>query len=241
MSEQAFRPVRAVVRQMRVAHLTGFIWFWGIVISLWAIVATVIVLIGQADLSPWQWFSLSPSKYFIMAMGIHAAAVYLPLYIGHGITRRHFMAGSAIFFAGSSLAFGGIVLAGYLIELLMRTASEPTGPLGPVDSVGAALLVLARATIVHVAFVCTGWLIGGCFYRYGVWGGILLIPPCAIPGFGSDFVLRTDPNGAHLDDIVDLGAAIEPVGFGISLVLIAAGAQAVRILLRDVAVRKVTA
>jgi hypothetical protein len=204
------------------------------------VVATVIILLGRAEMSVWQWFGNSPSKYFIMAMGIHAATVYVPLYIGHGVTRRDFTVGGAVFFGTASVAFAGIVMVGYLLEWIVRAATGQFGPVGAIASVGDAAIVFARAVLIHLAFVCTGWLIGAAFYRYGTWIGILLIPVCAIPGFLSDFVLQTNPDGLDLRDILDLGTATGPAGFGISIVLTVVGAVAVRLLLRDVAIRKVT-
>jgi hypothetical protein len=246
MSERDFRPVRAVVGQLRVAHLKGFVGFWAIVGGGWAVAATVIILIGHADLSLWHTWGTTPSKYFLMAMGIHAAAVYVPLYIGHGVTRRHFALGAATFFGATSVVFAGAILAGYLIELIMYGASGQFGGVNgsnPVDSVGGAFTVFARWVLIYAAFVCTGWLIGASFYRYGVWIGILLIPVGAVPGFVTDFAVGTGTyqSGDRLRDVVDLGAADLPVGFAIGAILLVIGLVGAFMLVRDVPIRKVTA
>jgi hypothetical protein len=239
-----FNPVREVVRQLRVTYLQTLIWFWVVVAGCWAIVATVIILIGDADMSLWHWFGTSPAKYFLMVLAIITAAVYLPVYVGHGITRRQFAVGSAAFFGIVSVAFGGVVLTGYLVELAMHAATGQFGPANgayPVASVGDGLAVFVRHTVIHAAFVCTGWLFGATFYRYGPWIGILLTPLCAGPGFGTDFVLGmgTEQTG-HRYDIVQLGAAYVPAGLLVGTLLLALGVAFAFAVVRDVPIRKVT-
>jgi hypothetical protein len=234
-----FSPVRAVVRQLRVTYLQTFVWFWVVVAGCWAIVATVIILIGDADMSVWHWFGTSPAKYFLMVLGIITASVYLPVYVGHGITRRQFAAGSAAFFGVASVAFGVVVLAGY------HAATGQFGPASgsyPVTSFGDGLAVFARYAVIHAAFVCTGWLLGATFYRFGPWIGIVLIPVCVLPGFGVDFVLGTgtEQTGLHLYDIVELGAAYLPAGLLVGAALLALGAALAFAVVRDVPIRKVT-
>jgi hypothetical protein len=241
----SFSPTRAVVRQMRATYLQTFIWFWVVVGGCWAVVATVIILIGDADMSVWQWFGTSPAKYFLMVLGIITAAVYLPVYVGHGITRRQFASGCAAFFGLASVAFGGVVLAGYLLELIMHAATGQFGPSSgsyPVASVGDGLWIFARYTVIHAAFVCTGWLLGATFYRFGPWIGIVLIPACVVPGFGADFVLGTGTEraGLHLNRIVELGSGYLPVGLLVGAVLLALGVGLAFVVVRDVPIHKVT-
>jgi hypothetical protein len=240
-----FSPVRAVVRQMRATYLQTFIWFWAVVGFCWATIATVIILIGDADVSVWLWFGTSPSKYFLLVLGIITSSAYLPVYVGHGITRRQFALGCATFFGLTSLAFGGLVLAGYVVELIMHAASGQFGVDGdayPVASVGDGLAVFARSALIHAAFVCSGWLFGATFYRYGPWIGILLTPFCAVPGFGADFALGmgSDQTGRHLYDVVELGAAYLPTGLLVGALLLAVGVAGAFVVVRDVPIRKVT-
>jgi hypothetical protein len=236
--------VRAVVRQLRITYLQAYIWFWVVVGSCWAAIATVIIIFGDADASVWQWFGESPSKYFLLVLGIITTSVYLPVYVGHGITRRQFALGSGIFFGLTSVAFGGLTMAGYLIELIMHAASGEFGVDGdsyPVTTVGDGLAVFARSTLIQAAFACSGGLFGATFYRYGPWIGILLVPLCAVPGFGTDFVLGGDERmGRHLYDIVELGAAYLPASLLLGALLIALGVVFAFLVVRDVPIRKVT-
>jgi hypothetical protein len=137
------------------------------------------------------------------------------------------------------------VLTGYLVELIMHAASGQFGVDGdsyPVASVADGLAVVVRSALIHAAFVCSGWLFGATFYRYGPWIGILLTPLCAVPGFGTDFVLGmgTEQTGLHLYDLVELGAAYLPVGLLLGALLLAVGVAGAFVVVRDVPIRKVT-
>jgi hypothetical protein len=238
-------PVRAVVGQLRAAYLQTFVWFWVVVGAGWAVVATVIIGIGDADVSLWHWFGTSPAKYFLLVIGIITSAIYLAVFVGHGVTRRQFAAGCAVFFGLTSLAFGAIVLVGYLLEIALHAATGQFGASSatyPVNSVGDGLGVFLRYAVIYAAFACSGWLLGAVFYRFGPWLGILLVPVCALPGFGADFVLGmgTEVNGQHLYELIDLGAAYLPAGLLIAVALLALGVFFGYAVVRDAPIRKVT-
>jgi hypothetical protein len=243
VTQASFRPVRAVVGQLRASLLRTFIAFWIVVGGCWAVIATVIIAVGHSDASVWHWFATSPSKYFLMVIVIITTAVYLPVFIGHGVTRRQFALGAAAFFGGTVLAFAGIVLLGYVAEVIMYAA---TGQFGvrdygyPLRWAGDGFTVFAQAALTHAGFVCTGWLIGASFYRFGPWLGTLLIPPCALPGFGTDLAFGGARSAVRLTQMVDIAPAMWRAGFLIGLALVAAGVGAGYLLVRDVAVRKVS-
>jgi hypothetical protein len=165
------------------------------------------------------------------------------MFVGHGVTRRHFSVGIAATLGSAAVAFGAAVLIGHGLEYALHVTTghfaRPGEPyvLASGADVGSTFAAYA---VLYAAHIGSGWLIGAAFYRFGPWGGILLIPPFAAPALIVDFVLGTGTWGFNLDDLLNPGAAGSALAFGLSAVLVATAAAGAYLLVRELSVRKVS-
>jgi hypothetical protein len=122
---------------------------------------------------------VAPS-WFMLAMGIVAAVMHLPIAIAHGITRRDFCIGAAVFAIATAVIFQVMKIVGLLLEAwayqargLMERLAEPY----PWPTVGSTLTDMGRG----LAFMLGGWLVALVFYRLRFWWALLVSPIATIP------------------------------------------------------------
>ena len=175
-----------IARLLGRGHLKILVGFWAVMLVGWAgTVAAVETFVGLKT-STWWWFIRSAPKYFLLVLGILAAAVYLPRFVAYGITRRDARVGTGALAGVVALAFGALVLVGFGIELVVFSvtgiADRLTDPY-PISSVGDAVGIAVRTILLCLVYPVTGWVLGAGYYRLGVWRGSLLLSPGIAPVF----------------------------------------------------------
>jgi hypothetical protein len=236
------KPVRLVAEQLRIILQPTIMWFWVVVVAAWLCLNALLWLIAEPTTFAWRWFVAAPPKYFLLVLAIITVAAYLPNFIAHGITRRHFAFGWATFFGTAAVAFGFVALVGHALEyLLYRVTGRFLGPMSYlVDTPGAAAGAFGTIVLQTLAWSCTGALIGAGFYRFGTWGGILFIPVGSVPGIITEAALNRDPWVVELTEAVGLRVSGWAVAGTVGPVLVVLGLAGLYRVLCDVPIRKVS-
>ncbi len=85
----------------------------------------VVASFRPIDVSGWE-IASQPPRWFVAAMGVYLTAVYLPLYIAHGFTRRESARQLAVAAAGTVVLLAALMTLGYAIErVVYRRAGWP--------------------------------------------------------------------------------------------------------------------
>lgn len=117
-------------------------------------------------------------RWFVGAIGVYLAAIYLPLYVTHGRTRRDTAVDSALF-AGIYAALVAVLVAvGFAIERLVYRIAGWTQALESghlFDAPDQYHLILVEFVVVLAVWVTAGAMMGAAFYRHGGLG-MALIP-----------------------------------------------------------------
>ncbi|GAA4675327.1 hypothetical protein [Phytohabitans rumicis] len=182
-------PAWTVARAQLRTALPMIAGYWAIMVSVYATIVTIVVTVGTADVSIWATSGGSAPKYFLSALGVMLTGVFLPVYVGNGVTRRHFALGATAYLVAVAAFYAVIMAVGYAVEHPIYSAegllSIQTDPY-PVQSFGDGLATLVAEFFVGMAYLCSGWLIGSAFYRLGTWWGIALIPVSSLPAIVSE-------------------------------------------------------
>jgi hypothetical protein len=223
-------PVPMLTRHLLSSGRNVVIWFWAVLVLVWAGFFTALAVFTDVRISTWQWGSLTPPKAFLLVIGIIAAGVELPMFIAQGITRRHYGLACLAATGITVVAFAAFWLAWYGVEYLTLSAtglaSELDSPY-PVGSVADALAVFVRAVVALLAWTGTGWLAGLGFYRFSPLWGLPFVPLAALPLVVVEWSFNTDRLGFALDATIGLAA-------------VAAAILGIYFLLRDVPIRKIS-
>lgn len=217
-SQPRVRSVPTVIRLLGRSHLKIVCWFWVVVLVGWAGTATTMGTFTDIRASVWEWFSRAAPKYFLLVIGILAGSVYLPRFVAYGITRRDVRAGAAVLAPVLASAFAAMVLLGHGIEYAAFSATGVIDQFSgayPVASAGDAVESGVRVTLLCLAYLCSGWLLGAGYYRYGVWRGSLFLPPALLPLAGAEAAL--DAGGLADRFAVGVVVAAACVGAGVVL------------------------
>lgn len=168
---------RPVTRHLLHGQLSGIGWLFGMYVGAVVAVGIAIHLIGSVTGSIWSG-ALQLPRWFALAMGVYCTAIYLPVYVAHGRTRREVGEATAIFAAAFSAVVAVLLTSGFAFEaglyhLLGWEALLPDPhPLGSVAAAGATLAQQAAALLLYVA---VGALFGAAFYR-GAGQGLASLP-----------------------------------------------------------------
>ncbi len=180
---------------------------------------------GVLDL---RWSSEAP-KGFLLIVTLIIAAMFVRLYIAHGVTRHDIVTAVAVLFGPLSILF----LLGFaaLAAATGLIAGGADSPPVPFDTVSNSLRTLGLGLLVFPAWSVSGWLIGIGFVRFGAWRGIAFLAAAVAPAVLAELASAATQPGSSLP-----GGAwwVLP-----TLVAFAGGAWAVRPLTGGVEVRKV--
>lgn len=166
---------RKVAVDMTYIQSTWAAWFIGIVFAIYVLfrIFTPNVEVYSVSMETHSFLTMaySPSKVFMLVLGILSVSSFLPFYVQHGVTRRDYFYGASV----SSVALtGGLMALAWLvtiIEQVIRPDMVNPSFLGPDAS---WLLTAFVFMLVILMYFAGGWLIGAGFYRYGA-GGLLFI------------------------------------------------------------------
>ena len=110
--------------RLRDDALGGLMLWGGFTLVVFAILF-VVASFRPIDVSGWE-IASQPPRWFVAAMGVYLTAVYLPLYIAHGFTRRESARQLALAAAGTVVLLAALMTLGYAIErVVYRRAGWP--------------------------------------------------------------------------------------------------------------------
>jgi hypothetical protein len=217
--------------------------YWGIMIPIYAAIITVVVTVGDTDVSVWATSGGSAPKYFLLAVGVMLTTAYLPIYVGNGVTRRDFAYGASLYILAVAAVYAVLMTLGFVLEYAIYSSADLMGNLTdpyPVRSVADALTTLVGELFIGIVYLCVGWVMGTCFYRFGTWWGIGLIPVTLVPAVVTEMGFDALWAGYGVNN--GLGIERPPLAVG---VLVAVAAIAVTwfvnfALIRAVAINRVS-
>lgn len=185
-----------------------------------AIVGLLIHLLVEVTGSIWAG-AIQLVHWYAAGMGVYLTAVYLPVYLAHGRTRREIATGSATFAVILAVWLGAAVAIGYALEAglyhLIGWAELLPDP-HPLGSVGQILVTVGERSAVFLVFIAVGALAGAAFYRSAVLGLAVVIP--CLAAIAATSTLTSDSASLPLDlpDLFDAPSA----GLRIALALLIA-------------------
>lgn len=159
-----------------------------------AIIGVILHLTVGLDQGIWS-FAIQFLRWYALAMGIYCTAVYLPIYVAHGRTRREVATGSLAFALTLAPWLTAAVLLGYAIEagvyhLLGWGAMLPDPH--PLGSLGATATTIAVQAPTFLAWIAIGALAGAAFYRDVRLGIALLLPGLLLVGTSATLLQAED-------------------------------------------------
>jgi hypothetical protein len=231
----AASPTLRVARRMTAT-------LWPVAAGYWAIMAAVALTVGvtvgafgEIKTSLVQYPLLNAPKYFLMVFGILATTMQLPIYVAHGVTRREFIRGAAVFFAALATAFTALQLVALGIEYAVYSAQDLLPRLTeahPLASAGDAGRLFLQTLLLGLAYLATGWLIGVGYYRFGPWLGTAFIVPACLPAVATEAAFNAR--------LIGLDVAALPIALVLSAAIIAVAWAACYALTRSLAIKKIT-
>jgi hypothetical protein len=174
MSRQRDRWV--ITRQRIRTDVAATFWLW---LPFLVLVAAFTILfdrlVTDVTASAWEMASHVP-RWFAAGMGVYLSAVYLPLYIAHGQTRRQFAVQAPVFVLVFVIVLALLMTSGYAIE---RAIYDIAG--WPQVLRGTHLfqrpdqypLVFTEFVLSFVVWTVSGALVGAAFYRNSGLGFLL--------------------------------------------------------------------
>ena len=205
-------------------HLTWLGWTWAVSGVLFiAAMALIIGLDGHLDASLWQSAGASWQRYVIFAAGVTTLPSFLTMFVANGVTRSQLSASSTVAMVAVAVAGALFVLAGFVVESVFFGSAgwDHTMNDGTPMATGAELVVVTlRYALLFCVWFTAGWLIGAGFYRYGFFGGMVLIIPFAIPVVVAELLIGQDAASINIDvanGLVDAPFAVAAV-VGVGLI-----------------------
>ncbi|MGH8876953.1 MAG: hypothetical protein ACRD0P_06390 [Stackebrandtia sp.] len=198
--------------------------FWGLMYTVFLTAGIIVHLTAGLHDSVWAGARWWP-QYFIFAHGVMTTAVYLRIFVSHGVTRRAFILGGTGFGLAIAVASGVAIQLGFVVERGVLNSVGGTQTTYMEDLASSPLRMLTSAfefSALYAAYFFAGWLIATVFYRRGVVGGLLVIVPSVVPAL----VLEVTQWGVGpLADVASgwrIGESVSPVLLGLGLVFVAA-------------------
>lgn len=217
--------------------------YWAIMLPIYAGIVTVVVAVGDTDVSIWATSGASAPKYFLLAVGVMLTTVYLPVYVANGVTRRDYAFGASLYILAIGAVYAVIMTLGFAFEHALYTSADIMAGLDdpyPVRSTTDALATLVGELFIGIAYLCCGWAMGTCFYRLGAWWGIVLIPVTVLPAVVTEVGFDALWIGYGINEWLGIGRPPLAVGVLMAAASIAAAWFVNFALIRAVAIKKVS-
>jgi len=199
------RPTRATLTPsaeiLLFGHLAwlGFVWLTATVI--YAVVVVCVARWGSVDESLWQSVVAGWQRYVIFGAGVTIATTFMRMLVRNGVTRRTLSTAATVAMA----AIAGIVaiwnMAGFAVERVVYDANGWPQALrsDAVFAWGDLPRVAVDSALVVAAYYAAGWLVGMCFYRWGVVGGLVRLLPALVPAALMELLVSPDFGGIDVD------------------------------------------
>ena len=240
MSASASRWELARHRLVDDAVAVALLWT-GYVVFVTLVTVTVSAF-RPIEISGWEVASQLP-RWFVGGIGVYLTAVYLPLYVAHGYTRREFMAqvpaASAVTVALAAL----LMSVGYGLERMVYAVADWSQVLqqshlytAP-DQYG---LILLEFGLLFAVWSSAGALAGAGFYR-GPVPGLAVAPVALVMVSLAEAVLN--PGFFEVLTAIAAGLGLEPAGVSTTAAIavcaatLAVGGALTWVLVRDQPIR----
>lgn len=217
--------------------------YWVIMFAVYALIITVVVAVGDTEVSIWATSGGSAPKYFLLAVGVMLTTVYLPVYVGNGVTRRDFARGVSLYILAIGAVYALIMTLGFAVEHAIYSSANLMSGLDepyPVRGVSDGLATLVAELFVGIAYLCCGWVMGGCFYRFGNWWGIGLIPITVLPAVITEVGFNSLWAGYGINKWLGIDRPPLAIGVLMAVACIAAVWLVNFALIRAIAIKKVS-
>ncbi len=151
---------------------------FGVVFALTMAITLLVSMFTPVSISAWD-LATQFVRWYAAGLGVYVTAVYLPIYITHGYTRRAFLQQLPIFVAAATALAAVLVALGYAVEhVVYRVAGwdqQLTSDHLFTVPTEFGLVALSFGLVILV-YVVGGALAGAAFYRNFL-VGFALIPP----------------------------------------------------------------
>jgi hypothetical protein len=177
----------------------GLVWLAATVI--YAVVVVCVARWGSVDESLWQSVVAGWQRYVIFGAGITVATTFMRMLVRNGVTRRTLSHAAALAMGviASAVAIWNVV--GFSVERVVYDANGWPQRLRT-DAVlewGDLPRAALDTGLVVAAYYATGWIVGMCFYRWGVLGGVVRLLPALVPAAMMELVISPDFGGIDVD------------------------------------------
>jgi hypothetical protein len=213
-------------------YRTITLWFAAIVLLVEAIGLVAITWAIELNFSFWLAIVGSAAKYWTLVVGIMLVSMQMRQFVTNGVTRREFAIGAGLFALIVATAFAAVVVLGHWLEGAMVGAIGERGDPYPVLSAGELLGEFGRVLPQSLAWMMTGALIAIGFYRFRVRLALIVMVLGAVPAGVVEGLLAVDERGVVSDALPYLPALL------LSLAATGLAAVAIRLITRDVAIRR---
>jgi hypothetical protein len=177
----------------------GFVWLAATVV--YAVVVSCVARWGSLDESLWPSVAGGWQRYVIFSAGVTIATTFLRMLVRNGVTRRTLSTAATITMAVIAVFVGLWNVAGMAVERVVYDANGWSQALHS-DAVlqwGDLPRVGIDSALVVAAYYACGWIVGMCFYRWGVVGGLLRLLPALVPAALMELVVSPDFGGMDVD------------------------------------------
>jgi hypothetical protein len=208
-------------------------------IGVFLLVANIVPNAVWADIEHSMWSGASVVfQYLLVGVGVTVGAGYMPVYVGHGVTRRDFTAGALVALACLAAGAALATTAGFGVERLVYEVADWPHVLDNPDNhiydrpdqYGAIVVELVGLYLTHIL---AGLVVISALFRLG-W---VLAAPVMAAGVaiavGAEVALASGV-GVPIGDWLGLAAPSAGVGLAVTAVLVVIGTGLVAAMLAGV-------
>ncbi|WP_033343903.1 hypothetical protein [Catenuloplanes japonicus] len=212
--------VTAVLVRRMARHMVPMVsMYWAIMLLVYVSVISLIAILDTLEHSMWQSIGGPPPRYWLLSMGI-VTVLQGRVYVSLGVTRRQLGEAYLTLYVLMALLFATVYTIGFAPEYAIYAAGGVLDHLAePYPSAGFRTFI--SAVVVNLAHLVAGALIGIGFYRYRVWGGLLIIPVAVVPAVAVEVAFGTRWAGEGINTLLGLPVASLPVGLAVAAAILA--------------------
>lgn len=182
------------------------------------------------------------TRWFLVVMGIYQTAVYLPLYIAHGLTRREFAMQLPFAILAMVAMYAALMAAAFAIEALAYRAFDWPQALMDDHLFATPMqypLVFTEFFVTGMVWMVAGAMLGAAFYRNGLLG-VVLVPVGLLMALTVEGTAGTPTFGAIPGNLASVPGLPSPglaAALGTAGVLFIAGMGITWLIIRNLPIR----
>lgn len=171
----------AIARHRIKEDVLGSLLVWGLFAAIVVVIGAGIAMLGTITSSVWEQASQLP-RWYAGAVGVYFTAVYLPLYVAHGQTRREFARQIPPVIVLFAAVLALLMTVGFAVEATIYSAFDWPQDLATrhlYDAPTQLGLVFVEFTLLFAVWTVAGTVVGAGFYRHPLAGFALIAPALA--------------------------------------------------------------